>query len=679
MTNGISYRPEVDGLRALAVIGVVLYHYRLGFSGGFVGVDVFFVISGYLITSIILKDLDSGTFTMPRFWVRRIRRILPAVSFLVLSLLAIGSLVLEPRRLVDLAKSAVAQSALASNVYFWRTTSGYFSEGVEFLPLLHTWSLAVEEQFYLFFPVIMWLIYKRWKKNLPAILACIGALSLALCVLGMHRFERASFYLLPTRAWELMTGALIAIAGGKLSMGKGISETLSWLGVAMIIAAMQFFSDSTPFPGFAAILPVAGTTFIIIGTNNGRASVARLLSLKPIVAVGLISYSLYLWHWPLIVIARLVLIEVSVTVRIGLIAASMIIAYFSWRFVEKPFRERRILKKPSSVFAFGLACVAAMLISAEGIVALRGMPARFSARDTQLLEDASLMGQEYEMHGGKGIVIGTRKDGDTAAEPDFAVLGDSHAMPMGKQLDSQAARFGLNGIAFIRSGVAPMSGLWKLTDDENTIRDNERDTSEILDLILKSKARNVILIGRWSAYCEGYGKNEIINIPSSWGIMGHMVVDTTDGSPSPDDSARVLKKHLAAMVDRFKKAGITVWLFEQVPEADQPRVARDYYLMERFPVLNAIEKESTSLEEHRARQARADAVLESMASPGVYIVDPTPSFFPAGRSRLELFDDRAIYWDDDHLTAYGAQKYIGPLLDQIYMKIAAQDGGASSG
>jgi peptidoglycan/LPS O-acetylase OafA/YrhL len=679
MTNGISYRPEVDGLRALAVIGVVLYHYRLGFSGGFVGVDVFFVISGYLITSIILKDLESGAFTMPRFWVRRIRRILPAVTFLILSLLAIGSFVLEPQGLVALAKSTIAQSAMASNVYFWRTTSGYFSEGVDVLPLLHTWSLAVEEQFYLLFPVGMWLIYTRWKKSLPAIIACFGALSLALCVLGMHRFERACFYLLPTRAWELMAGALIAIAGGRLSTGKGLGEALSWLGLAMIAAAMRFYSDSTPFPGFAAVLPVAGTAFLIIGTNNKRVIITRLLSLKPVVAVGLISYSLYLWHWPLLVLARLVLIDVTLAVRIGLIVASMIIAYFSWRFVEKPFRERRLLKKPSSAFVFGLACVASMLICAEGIIALRGIPTRFSAREAQLLADASWKGEEYEIRGENGIVIGARKGEDSAAAPDFAVLGDSHAMPMGAQLDSRAKSFGLNGIAFIRSGVAPISGLWKLTDDESVIRENERSTSRILDSIVKSKARNIIMIGRWSAYCEGYGKNEIINIPSSWGIMGHLVVDAKSGNPSPDDSARVMKKHLAAMVDYFKEAGITVWLIEQVPEADQPRVARDYYLMERFPVLNSIEKDSTSIAEHRARQARADAVLESMASTGVYVVDPTPSFFPPGRSRLELFDGRAIYRDDDHLTEYGAQKYIGPLLDQVYKKIAAQDNGGSGG
>lgn len=336
------YRKEIDGLRALAVIPVILFHGGFKWlSGGYIGVDIFFVISGYLITTIIIKELDAGTFTITNFYERRARRILPALFFVMLVSLPFAWLWLLPHELIDYGKSNIAVTLFSSNILFW-LESDYFAATSELIPLLHTWSLAVEEQFYLFFPLIMMLFWGFGKRWLIAIIIIIGLLSLGLTELGWRYFAEANFYLIPTRAWELMIGALVGFYLYYNKQSKGIINQLASLtGFLLIIVSIVFLDKSIPFPSLYALAPTVGTGLIILFTTP-ETLVYKILSFRLFVGIGLISYSAYLWHQPLFVFARVYSIDELSTGLIGILSlAALIMAYFSWRFVEHPFRNKQ--------------------------------------------------------------------------------------------------------------------------------------------------------------------------------------------------------------------------------------------------------------------------------------------------------------------------------------------------
>ncbi|MFO7534648.1 MAG: acyltransferase family protein [Kiritimatiellia bacterium] len=661
------YRPEIDGLRAIAVMGVLMYHAGFGFPGGYVGVDVFFVISGFLITGIILKDTQAGLFTVFHFLGRRIRRILPAVTFMVGLVLLFGVAVLDPDSLARLAREAVAQALLLSNVHFLKDI-GYFAEGAEYKPLLHTWSLAVEEQFYLIFPWTMLLAGRFGKKPLFVGLMGLGLLSFALSLYGMRHDESATFFLLPARAWELLVGALIAVGQRDFSAPRRPAEILSGAGFAMILAAMFFYSRSTPFPGVTALLPVLGAAMVIAGNKDRLTLVGRFLSWKPVVFVGLISYSLYLWHWPLLAFARLTLIEVSVAARVLALAVSFVFAVLSWKYIETPFRQNRYLKSGSSVFIFGLAASLMMLVPGTIIAKMGGLPARFGENYSRMMDDVGRVGLDFK-YKGEGEPIGAaRLPGGESRPYDFALLGDSHAMAIAGQVDRLSAKEGLGGLAFLRKGTPPVTGLGTVRNNKKELRKILKESEKIIAQLISLQIRQVILIGRWSAMCEGLNPAEIAEDPTV-NAQGPMVVDQAGAVATPENSAAALGVHLGEMVERLKSAGMTVWILKQVPEADQERIARNFYLSKRFPLFNRLEPLSTPFEAHTARQARANAVLDALASETVHVIDPAPAFFPDG-GPLELYSERAFYRDSHHLTPYGAETFLAPVLVPIFKKMA---------
>ena len=300
--KNFTYRADVDGLRALAVIPVVLFHAALGFPGGFVGVDIFFVISGYLITTIIAKEMVQGEFQMKNFWERRIRRILPAAAVMSLFVLIAGACILLPFQFQDLGKSSIAQTLMVSNFYFWQQ-DGYFAAPSDFEPLLHTWSLAVEEQFYFIFPVLMVFLFKKGRHHLIRWTSILFALSFIWSIYGVTHYPSATFYLLPARGWELLIGALIALVPMRIPKAYGLPQILSWTGFALIFYAYTRYSLSTTFPGLSAAPPVLGTALLIIANRDSLTLPGKILALPPIVFIGKISYSLYLWHWPLLVLS----------------------------------------------------------------------------------------------------------------------------------------------------------------------------------------------------------------------------------------------------------------------------------------------------------------------------------------------------------------------------------------
>lgn len=332
----MQYRREIDGLRAFAVLPVILFHAGFSlFSGGYVGVDVFFVISGYLITSIILRELEQGRFSILRFYERRIRRILPALFAMMAVCIPVAWVVLSPYMFRDFSQSVAAVSVYLSNVLFW-LESDYFDTAAELKPLLHTWSLAVEEQYYVIVPMLLMGLWHLGRASLFAMIVLLAVASLALSQWMVEIYPSANFYLLPSRAWELLAGSICAflLAGGKR---YGVSA-LAWLGLGMILFAVFVFDAHTPFPSLYALLPVAGTALVILFTAP-QASTARFLSWPPFVWVGLISYSAYLWHQPIFAFTRLHLVfEPSPWLMGALCLVSLGAAWISWRFIERPFR-----------------------------------------------------------------------------------------------------------------------------------------------------------------------------------------------------------------------------------------------------------------------------------------------------------------------------------------------------
>lgn len=351
----MKYKSHIDGLRAIAVLPVILFHAGFSFfSGGYVGVDIFFVISGYLITTLLLGDLETGRFSVINFYERRARRILPALFLVLLACLPFAWMWLDEEELKDFSQSLVAVSFFSSNVLFWIKTD-YFAPNAELWPLLHTWSLGVEEQYYLAIPLIMWGAWRYARRLIAPIFLVMVVASFLAAVVLVDRYPAASFYLLHTRAWELLAGGILAVmtARSKIDLAPSTHQVLSLAGLAMVMASIFLFTEQTPFPSAYTLLPVLGTVLIIMSALPGTAT-HRLLSNKVLVGIGLVSYSAYLWHQPIFAFARHRLIRPPTQLEYaGLAALSLVLAYLSWRFVENPFRDKsRVSRRQIFVFSF---------------------------------------------------------------------------------------------------------------------------------------------------------------------------------------------------------------------------------------------------------------------------------------------------------------------------------------
>jgi peptidoglycan/LPS O-acetylase OafA/YrhL len=387
----MDYRREIDGLRALAVVPVILFHAGFrAFSGGFVGVDVFFVISGYLITSLILAEKARGNFSLAGFYERRARRILPALFVVMAACIPAAWLYLMPSDMKSFSESLAAVSVFASNVLFYNE-SGYFAADAELKPLLHTWSLAVEEQFYVLFPLFLLAAWHWGRKWTVASLAVVALFSLGLAQWGASVNPAATFLFLSTRACELLLGALIAFhcdarpstAGGD-GANPWINEVAGFAGVAMILLGVFAFDRETPFPGLYALLPTVGTALVILFAHP-RTGVGKLLGSRTFVGLGLISYSAYLWHQPLFAFARhRSLEEPGRGQLLWLALLAVALAYLSWRYVEKPFRDRSRFSR-TQVARYGVLCSLAFV--AFGLLGYRtnGFEGRFTSDERAVL------------------------------------------------------------------------------------------------------------------------------------------------------------------------------------------------------------------------------------------------------------------------------------------------------
>jgi peptidoglycan/LPS O-acetylase OafA/YrhL len=434
-----TYRADIDGLRAVAVLLVIACHigiYKL--RGGFVGVDVFFVISGYLISSTILADIAVSRFSIVSFYERRIRRIVPALVVMLFVTGLFAYKYLLPLELLDFSKSLLASAASVSNFYFWNQ-SGYFDAPAAMKPLLHTWSLAVEEQFYIFFPVFLMLVRKYSPSRLKLAVISIAVVSFVAAAIGAFKYPVSAFYLAPTRAWELLLGTILSLKLFPEIAGAVRRNAATLLGMAMIVISAALFSAMTPFPGIAALLPCVGTALIIAAGETGTSLVSKILASKPVVFVGLISYSLYLWHWPIIVFQKADAILVTgVSTRaaaLAVLAVTFLMAILSWRFVELPFRNGRLKLSGAPLFQTAFASSAVVAALAATALLFHGLPSRFPSAAVQVASYLDY-GTKEEYREGSCFLLPTHtfENYDAATclhqqpgKKNYLVLGDSHA------------------------------------------------------------------------------------------------------------------------------------------------------------------------------------------------------------------------------------------------------------
>jgi len=687
------YRADIDGLRAIAVVAVILFHARFWpFSGGFVGVDVFFVISGFLITSIIKKEIDRRDFSIAKFYERRVRRIFPALFFLLLAITPVALLVLLPVETVRFGQTLLATALFVANVYFWRD-AGYFAPDAERNPLLHTWSLAVEEQYYIFFPLLLLALLRIGKPRLTLLaLATVSLLSLALAEWQMAARSEAVFYLLPTRAWELLLGALLAVAaperptamdGGSAAIAGRILRPTAMdggsaaiagrilrptaaraagagaLGLAAIAASIVLYSPHMRFPGVAALPPCVGTVLVLYAGQRPGGAIARALAWGPVSFVGKISYSLYLWHLPLLVLARIHLGRDLTTLEsLALIAAATAAAVLSYRFIETPFRRTGGVDRRWRAIGVGVAASALFSLAGLALVRSHGFAARYPR--AVVTADAA---QEDEEYPPSCVGPNAGRNDCSRRRFDLLVWGDSHAAHYFAGVERRAAAWGLTAQLQWAGGCPPVLDATPVTQPVRrnealpiapTVQDDCADINRrVLELVENSgTVRTVALAGAWDFWTEGVdiGTNERRYLRDA---------RQAGAEQSVAESRRVLREGLGRTVAELRKLGVEVLLLGQVPDNVQSPsdcVARAY-LAGTDPATCG-----RSAADARARSAESlRALREVAAANGARVFDPNGRFCAGARCLVEA-GGAALYRDSDHLAPDGS-RFVGDAID----------------
>ena len=690
--HGLRYRPHIDGLRALAVVAVVLYHAKLLWvRGGFVGVDVFFVISGFLIASIIVRDIEKGTFSLLGFWERRIRRIVPAL-FVVMATASIAAyfLILYPQDYHHFGNSMIAQSAFVSNILFM-VTDNYFDQPSRFSPLLHTWSLSVEEQFYLLFPFLIllcvWLAHRfratiawQWQKVLLVAVATLGTVSLLLNIATVNIFPTSAFalpfvdthlfwsttygtvgfYLLPTRAWELGLGialALFSIRGFKIQSPR-VAEIFSASGIIAIVASAIFFTDGTPFPGLTALVPTLGAALFIASNEQHKTRTGKWLSYPLVVLVGLISYSLYLWHWPVFVFAALAsATPLTALDMIGLTALSLLLAWTSYQYIETPVRKKQLFTTHRQVYLYGLGALALLVGVGFFIVKTSASTARIplAARAVLTAPDSNIpwggvcfqLPGEASLYDGGMCRIGAQ---GTSATRQFVVWGDSHADALVPLFDTLGKQFGAQGVVFDGGSCMPIVGVTQSPPATDCADTKKRALQYIEDKNIKL----IILVARWSYYVMGG--------PS--GVRVAFVTDSNQVSTSPSDAQAAFARHLAPTVEQFVREGREVVIVKQVPEQFSFDTRVMFYSAVHAGETPTVHGVTTKISD--AYQARANAVIDMLSNtPGVSIIDPSNILCEKNALCPLTLGSTFIYRDENHLSTDGAL-LLAPLFSNVF-------------
>lgn len=655
----LKYRADIDGLRAIAVLVVIFFHANIpGFSGGFVGVDIFFVISGFLITSVIHNEIENDNFSISKFYERRIRRIFPALVPVIIFTLIVGSYGFNFRAFKALGQSVTATTLFSSNILFW-LTGGYFATSSLQKPLLHTWSLAVEEQFYLFFPLLLLLVSRFKKKRYIQWFVVIGLLSLITSILAVNINRETAFYWAPTRAWELLIGSIIALKAIPRLKSNFNRNILSGLGLCLIIYSVCFYTEATIFPGLNALSPVIGASLIIYSGIGGEGSISKFLSFKPLVYIGLISYSLYLWHWPLFAFTRYFLLrELTIVEIIVIIFVTVIISAFSLRFIEQPFRGNQpIIPDRNHLFVFsGIIMIAASLIGVM-ISIENGMPYRYpeanaaimrvEQRDPEWGKSGEILIEKIRNSGTSRTLIGM--DGKT---PCFIVWGDSHAQALLPGISSRAKYFGLSGFAV--QGHPPTLGI-----DIKDLPYSEALRNDAVIFFIKShpELKTVIIIARWAMYSTGNGyKNELP--PKNFKLQ-----EVNRQYSICYSNSDLLKIGLVRVVDALLKLDRKVVLVQDVPDIGFDTLSLYF--------LSRINRESYSgllptLKDYDERNKTVLNIFSELATrPNTKIVHPELMLFDDKGRVIIMGNNNLLYRDDNHLSGWGSD-FVATSFDEVF-------------
>lgn len=505
----MKYRSEIDGLRALAVIPVILFHAGIEvFSGGFVGVDVFFVISGYLITTILIDEIESDRFSILGFYERRARRILPALFFVTLVCILFAWVLMNPFELKEFSQSVFSSSLFASNIYFYFKT-GYFDISSELKPLLHTWSLAVEEQYYIVFPVFLCLFWRFGKNRIFWIIVIFSAFSLMLSEWSSRNNPSANFYLASTRAWELCAGSISAFFVQK--RGVQSNNFLSFFGLSVVIASMLLYDKNTPFPSVYALVPVVGVMLLIV-FGDKKTFVARLLSAKLFVSVGLISYSAYLWHQPVLAFLRIFFLrELSFYEGAAAVILTMFLAYITCAFIENPFRKKDFIKS-KGVFLFSVSGICLFSVFGLSGHLANGYP----ERNPEALRLAQNFGLN-EVCSGASLIEEKCKTSDA---PEVVLWGDSYAMHLAKSLAKVYGNEGLSQMTL--SGCPPIVGLSNAK--RRAIISCLDFNSSVFDFIEHDKFITTIILSSSSDLSSGYRRDLFVETVKKLKSLGLDVI-----------------------------------------------------------------------------------------------------------------------------------------------------------
>ena len=640
--SNLRYRPDIDGLRTLAVVPVVLYHAGIaGFSGGFVGVDVFFVISGFLITGILLGDIEQNRFSIVEFYKRRIRRILPAL-LIVLALTTMAAWIfLPPSNLEAYGNSMGFVTLFASNFWF-RKAVDYFAVSSEVQPLLHTWSLAVEEQFYIFYPILLYFLAKT-RVKLAWVLLGIGAASLVLAIALLPYAPSAVFYLLPTRAWELIVGGLLAC--GAVPRNERIDGPIGVLGAALIVLSVVFYDSATPFPGLAAIPPCLGAAMLIW---SGSGPTYRVLASAPFVRVGQASYSYYLWHFPIFAFADyLVGGHFSPAVGLVLSALSLLLAFATLYLIENPVRK----SKARAAYTVPLAAMVAFGLVGFALARSGGAPARLDARSAMYVATA---GDEMRHHSecmtNTSVVEDACLLGDKQAQPHVLLWGDSHAMVAATPLEAQARQLNASflfaadadcppGIGFSISDTT-QPGLTRSTAYRYCKTYNDR----MLALALNDpRITTVVFAARWTNWRIGAPGNPV-ETP-----VDIRLEDANGIAPSEKDNAKIWETGFRRLLDRLHKAGKKVFIVGPLPEPPF-NVPQRFYVSQ----FGFVATPSTlPLSDYTERNRRILAFFKTL--PDVSFLWPTSKL--CSKNSCALGDRQGLYYfDQDHLSVRGSLK-----------------------
>jgi peptidoglycan/LPS O-acetylase OafA/YrhL len=658
------YRADIDGLRALAVLSVMFHHYLVpGFRGGFVGVDVFFVISGFLIAAHIESDIAARRFSLLAFYERRIRRILPALFLMYALFLILASKVYFPPDLHFETRLAAYVIPFLANYAFYQNAGSYSGEFAAHIALLHTWSLAVEEQFYLFFPLVMIGISRFMRGRYLGALWGMTLASFVLCVVGSYIAPSAAFYLTPFRAWELLAGALLAVGKFSPPSDPRVRAGVALLGLLLIAGTDLILNSNTPYPGGWALIPCAGALAILYAACDRTLSVGKVLDNPVMRRIGLWSYSLYLFHWPLLVLAEYYAFDpLSASLRCILLTSTFVLGALSWRYVEQPFRgPGALLSRPT---LYGTAAVSAVaLVLATFVLHRAEDPRRYSARERTLFPSYTADQTRCRNTSPEDETHTPCKLGDKSSPVEAVLWGDSHALAILPAVDAAYARHHETAMFAQQGGCPPLLGVHVRdfsTADSSLFRSwidaqgfgrsehCKRHTEAVLHWIARNHIGTVILAAHWIAYTEDKHSRRL-----------------TDSKMSENysmlDNSIVFERGLDSLLAALEREHVRVFLMDDAPQS----MVNVPYTLAAAQRLHLDREFRISRATYEAQQHSAAAIFARLQKRYVFrILKPQDLLCAGGMCSIAL-NDAPLYSDDEHLSELGAMITV-PAFETIW-------------